>query len=99
MRMIGVVPTLYVAAFVIVLVALAGWLLSRKSEASSQTGAPTLADKSMVNPAAADGYRWLLGSMFFASGCISIGYELIWMRSIVIPLGGFTYVFSAVLTI
>jgi predicted membrane-bound spermidine synthase/tetratricopeptide (TPR) repeat protein len=99
MRMIGVVPTLYVAAFVNVLVALAGWLLSRKSKASSQTGAPTLADKSMVTPAAADGHRWLLGSIFFASGCISIGYELIWMRSIVIPLGGFTYVFSAVLTI
>jgi predicted membrane-bound spermidine synthase/tetratricopeptide (TPR) repeat protein len=99
MRMIGVIPTLYVAAFVNVLVALAGWLLSRKSEASSQTGAPTPAAKSMVNPAAADGFRWLLGSMFFASGCISIGYELIWMRSIVIPLGGFTYVFSAVLTI
>jgi spermidine synthase len=99
MRMIGVIPTLYAAAFVNVLVALAGWLLSRRSEASPRTGATAPADKSIANPAAADGFRWLLGSMFFASGCISIGYELVWMRSIVIPLGGFTYVFSAVLTI
>lgn len=99
MRMIGVVTTLYVAAFVNVLVALAGWLLSRKSEASLQAGSKILAAKSMVAPAKVDGFGWLLGSIFFASGCISIGYELIWMRSIVIPLGGFTYVFSAVLTI
>ena len=99
MRTIGVIPTLYVAAFVNVLVALTGWLLSRASEASPQAGAPALAHKAVSNPAAADGRRWLLGSMFFASGCISIGYELVWMRSIVIPLGGFTYVFSAVLTI
>jgi predicted membrane-bound spermidine synthase/Tfp pilus assembly protein PilF len=99
MRTIGVIPTLYVAAFVNVLVALAGWLLSRRSEASPQPGAPTHADTTVSGPAAANGRRWLLGSMFFASGCISIGYELIWMRSIVIPLGGFTYVFSAVLTI
>ena len=73
MRTIGVIPTLYVAAFVNVLVALAGWLLSRRSEASSQTGAPASSAKSMAAPATADGVRWLLGSMFFASGCISIG--------------------------
>jgi predicted membrane-bound spermidine synthase/tetratricopeptide (TPR) repeat protein len=99
MRVIGVVPTLYVAAFVNVLVAGAGWLLSRASEGSPRSGEQALADTSTVAPVAADGFRWLLGAMFFASGCISIGYELIWMRSIVIPLGGFTYVFSAVLTI
>jgi spermidine synthase len=99
MRIIGVVPTLYVAAFVNVLVALAGWLLSGRSEASPQAGPSANADKSTTAPAPMDGRGWLLGSIFFASGCISIGYELVWMRSIVIPLGGFTYVFSAVLTV
>ena len=41
----------------------------------------------------------LLMLAFFCSGLNSIGYELIWMRSIVFKLGCFTYVFSAVLTI
>ncbi|HUI93823.1 MAG TPA: fused MFS/spermidine synthase [Chitinivibrionales bacterium] len=97
MRAIGVIPTLYAAAGLNVLVALAGWQLSGRSAALLRAAAPAVSEKSI--PPTAGAARWLLGSLFFASGCISIGYELIWMRSIVIPLGGFTYVFSAVLTI
>lgn len=41
----------------------------------------------------------LLAIAFFASGLVCIGYELLWMRSIVHSVGAFTYVFSAVLTV
>ena len=43
--------------------------------------------------------RLFLSAAFFASGFISIGYQLLWMRSIVHLLGADTYVFSSVLTI
>ena len=42
---------------------------------------------------------YLLVLAFFMSGFISIGYELLWMRSIIHLLSAVTYVFSAVLTI
>ncbi len=41
----------------------------------------------------------LLAVGFFVSGLACIGYELLWMRSIVHSVGTFTYVFSAVLTV
>jgi spermidine synthase len=101
MRMFGVMGTLYFAAGINVLVSLAGYVLSRKHEtvAESAPGIQTADDTGpkrvlKVNPVA----RFLLAGAF-ASGFISIGYELVWMRSIVIPLGGYTYVFSAVLTV
>jgi|WetSurMetagenome_2_1015567.scaffolds.fasta_scaffold00392_17 spermidine synthase len=97
-RSIGVLPTLYAAAFINVLVALAGWQISRASPVAPAVTAPVRPDESN-HRASAGSVRWLLAILFFASGFISIGYELVWMRSIVIPLGGFTYVFSAVLTV
>jgi len=41
----------------------------------------------------------LLAIGFFVSGLACIGYEVLWMRSIVHSVGAFTYVFSAVLTV
>jgi spermidine synthase len=100
-RAFGVMGTLYVAALLNLLVAFGGWFLSRFSTAADeQKPAGPIAQKV---PAAdgknADAKFHLLAVAFFLSGLISIGYELLWMRSIVHLLGGFTYVFSAVLTV
>ncbi len=109
-RTLGVIGTLLVAAAVNLIVAISGWTLSTKVETSLKgkpildpapaTGraqtAPPVGSKAS---AARDRFSILLMVAFFMSGLISIGYELVWMRAIVIPLGGYTYVFAAVLTI
>ena len=100
-RALGVMGSLYTAAALNLLVAFGGWFLSRFS---------SVKDERQVKPAAAkvreaatgkrtDGRFYLLVAAFFMSGLISIGYELLWMRSIVHLVGGFTYVFSAVLSV
>ena len=97
-RTVGVMGSLYIAAGLNLLVAFGGWFLSRFSgiEDEEQIGAvATESDAAKM----ADGKFYILIAAFFMSGLISIGYELLWMRSIVHLLGGFTYVFSAVLTI
>ncbi|MHC4462764.1 MAG: fused MFS/spermidine synthase [Planctomycetota bacterium] len=100
-RIAGVMGTLYIAACINLFVAFGGWMLSRsydsiprrvKKEAKAEQRSAVLAETG-VNK------QYALAMGFFLSGLISIGYELIWMRSIVMPLGGFTYVFSAVLTV
>jgi spermidine synthase len=100
-RAFGVMGTLYVAALLNLLVAFGGWFLSRSSPVSDEQQLPgPAAVRSRAAPAAkADARFYLLVLAFFASGLISIGYELLWMRSVVHLLGGFTYVFSAVLTV
>jgi spermidine synthase len=100
-REFGVMGTLYIAAILNMLVAFGGWFLSRRAPSDS-TAAP--ADLEQRPTPSASGrlikLRFsLLAVALFASGLISIGYELLWMRSIVHMLGGYTYVFSAVLTI
>lgn len=100
-RALGVMGTLYMAAGLNLLVAFGGWFLSRFSKISDEEQADSAAIKKPEATAGkqTDGKFYLLVLAFFASGLISIGYELLWMRSIVHLLGGFTYVFSAVLTI
>jgi len=100
-RALGVMGTLYTAAVLNLLVAFGGWFLSRFSGISDEEQAEAAAIESPEVMAAkpADGRFYLLIVAFFMSGLISIGYELLWMRSIVHLLGGFTYVFSSVLTI
>lgn len=100
-RMVGVMGTLYIAAGINLFVAFAGWMLSRYYDP-----APMQVKKSPAKvqpPAAVEKAgawkQYVLALAFFLSGMVSIGYELIWMRSIVVPLGGFTYVFSGVLTV
>ncbi|MBN1391278.1 MAG: fused MFS/spermidine synthase [Sedimentisphaerales bacterium] len=96
----GVMGTLYIAASLNLLVALGGWLLYRFSGVSAeQEDSATTAMPGAAENKTADGRFYLLVIAFFASGLISIGYELLWMRSIIHLLGGATYVFSAVLTI
>ena len=99
-RLVGVMGTLYIAAGINTLVAIGGWSLSRFHDVDTKVQeqawiAPKL-DLATTGPAQIN--RYILMAAFFMSGLISIGYELIWMRSIVFLLGGFTYVFSAVLT-
>ena len=96
-RIFGVMGTLYIAAAVNLLVALGGWFLSRQPE--QMESAEVFAEQPQIAVAGADGKFYLLVFAFFMSGLISIGYELLWMRTILHLLGGFTYVFSAVLTV
>ncbi|UCG48486.1 MAG: fused MFS/spermidine synthase [Phycisphaerales bacterium] len=100
-RVAGVMGSLYIAACLNVAVALGGWWLSRCWDASgrakvTQAPRPGPAEAMRVS---VPGRQATLIAACFLSGFISIGYELLWMRSIVVPLGGFTYVFSAVLTV
>lgn len=100
-RIVGVMGTLYIAAGVNLFVAFSGWMLSRSHESVLRGAEKKIeAQKPHADIAEAKMSRqYVLAVGFFLSGLISIGYELIWMRSIVVPLGGFTYVFSAVLTV
>jgi spermidine synthase len=102
-RLLGVLGTLLAAAAVNLAAAAAGWALSR----SREHGLPDKAEDARESPGGGlpglapvpQRGSWLLPLSFFSSGLISIGYELVWMRAIVIPIGSYTYVFSAVLTI
>ncbi|EFK10726.1 conserved hypothetical protein [delta proteobacterium NaphS2] len=98
-RTVGVMGTLYMAAAINLLVAYGGWRLSRYDGIADipdeNVGVPER--RNMTEEALEGKKKGILFSAFFASGFISIGYELIWMRSIVYLLGGYTYVFSAVL--
>ena len=100
-RALGVMGALYTAAVLNLMVAFGGWFLSRFSGvADGDYLQPVPADAPEVVAAkTTDGRFYLLVAAFFMSGLISIGYELLWMRSIVHLLGGVTYVFSAVLTV
>ncbi len=100
-RAFGVMGTLYAAAVLNLLVALSGWFLSRHSKLVDQARIKVaeIDSEAVADNRKTDGKFYLLILAFFMSGLVSIGYELIWMRSIVHLLGGFTYVFSAVLTI
>ena len=100
-RVLGVMGALYTAAGLNLLVAFGGWFLSRFSRITDKEQAePSVVESpKVVAGKQADGKFYLLILAFFLSGLISIGYELLWMRSIIHLLGGFTYVFSAVLTV
>ncbi|MHC4758410.1 MAG: fused MFS/spermidine synthase, partial [Planctomycetota bacterium] len=99
-RAFGVMGALYTAAVLNLLVALGGYILYRYSPISSQEPqAPKIKEVQIPKAKRTDPKYALLVMAFFMSGLISIGYELLWMRSIVHFLGGATYVFSAVLTI
>jgi spermidine synthase len=100
-RIVGVMGTIYIAAAINLLVAISGLILSRSYDFTSKAiinSAGTVNIKSTRDKKVASN-SFVLMIAFFFSGLISIGYELIWMRSIVFVLGGPTYVFAAVLTI
>lgn len=100
-RAAGVMGTLYIAAVINLFVALGGWVLSRSYDATEEVlpERPVPEAKSATITRPAEHKQYVLMAAFFFSGLISISYELIWMRSVTFLLGGFTYVFSAVLTI
>ena len=100
-RTFGVMGTLYIAAILNLMVAFGGWFLSRYTpDDTAAVPAKVLKQASPSEAAKATKLKFtLLAVALFASGLISIGYELLWMRSIIHLLGGYTYVFSAVLTI
>lgn len=100
-RIAGVMGALYIAAGINMLVAFGGWVLSCFYDVSSRPAmeVTTVQRQTVAAEHAARGRIYVLMLAFFLSGLISIGYELIWMRSIVFLLSGYTYVFSAVLTI
>lgn len=100
-RAVGVMNTLYTAAVLNLIVALSGWFLSRLFRLEIKQPYNTI----LFNRAEAiakketDGRMFVLAIAFFLSGAISIGYELLWMRSVVHLFSGYTYVFSSVLTV
>jgi len=100
-RALGVMGALYTAAALNLLVAFGGWFLSRSSRVADAQESKAVTVESLEPAVAkrADGRFYLLVLAFFMSGLICIGYELLWMRSIVHLVGGFTYVFSAVLSV
>lgn len=100
-RAIGVTWTLWVAALLNVAVVCGAFVVHvlsgrRTFEVTSDELRPSpetpAGNESRFEPR-------LLAIAFFASGLVCIGYELLWMRSIVHSVGAFTYVFSAVLTV
>jgi spermidine synthase len=100
-RSLGVMGTLYFAASLNLLVALGGAVLSRYTTSESEqekvsTKAVALEDRIYK---LLKGKFYILIIAFFMSGLISIGYEILWIRSMTHFLGGVTYVFSAVLTV
>lgn len=99
-RLFGVMGTLYVAAVLNLFVAFGGWLLSRSSESMEEESSKAPVENLQAVPTGfRRGGEHVLLFALFMSGLISIGYELLWMRSIVHLLSGYTYVFSSVLTI
>ncbi|MBN2594216.1 MAG: fused MFS/spermidine synthase, partial [Sedimentisphaerales bacterium] len=100
-RAIGVMNTLYAAAGLNLFVAFSGWLLSRfpRFEVQQQVKEIRAIHMEAVETSSADSRMYVLAIAFFFSGAISIGYELLWMRSVVHLFSGYTYVFSSVLTI
>lgn len=104
-RIFGVLGTLGIAAGLNLIVAAAGWLLSRGETAESEPTQPEALQPS-APPAAtlpSDEVRSrsfvLLAAAFFISGFVSVGYQIAWVRSVLFLLGGDTYVFASVLTI
>jgi spermidine synthase len=100
-RAFGVMNTLYAAAVLNLLVAFGGWLLSRLPgfEVEQQGKENLPINVEAVATKAGDSRMFVLAIAFFLSGAISIGYELLWMRSVVHLFSGYTYVFSSVLTV
>jgi len=87
-KMLGVMGALFAAAGINLLVAIGGWVLSRSHDIKHE---PEIKKQPRVSPDETR-YRkqYILVLAFFSSGLISIGYELLWMRSISIPIGGYT---------
>ena len=110
-RSMGIMGTLYTAAIINIFVAFAGWFLSRFSRATvgekDQEEPHEIGHRppshgvnvEIAGTTSGGGRMYVLLFAFFLSGLISISYELLWMRSIVHLLSGYTYVFSSVLTI
>jgi len=102
-RLMGVMGTVYLAAGMNLIVATGGFLLSKYIKPDDADIAVSSSERETTTsfqPGTVDGLmsKVLLVTIFM-SGFISIGYELIWMRSIIFLLGGPTYVFSAVLSV
>ena len=99
-RWLGVLGTLRLAAVMNLLVALGGYVIYRISPGGGEVEADTaLAPAKVGSDDSHSGGLAFLALGFFLSGAVCIGYELLWMRSVVHSIGAFTFVFSSVLTI
>ena len=99
-RWLGVLGTLRLAAGLNLLVALGGYVVYRVSLGREESRAAVVHTPAQVRFDADSGGGFaLLVLGFFVSGAVCIGYELLWMRSVVHSIGAFTFVFSSVLTV
>ncbi len=96
---IGVMWTLRTSAILNVVVACGGYLLHRVSYKRNLLVGSVQTQMSVTKASRSHSGLKLLACGFFLSGLACIGYELMWMRSVVHSVGNFTYVFSAVLTV
>lgn len=98
-RIAGVMGSLYIAAAINLLVALGGWVLSRREPQAAAAPVPVRPAPKPVDLRVGGVGHLALATAVFVSGLVSIGYEIIWFRSLGLLVGGYTYVFSAVLTV
>lgn len=96
-RWLGVYGSLYVAAAVNL--GVVGAALALRLRARGASAAVPAAAAVPSRPGASSGGFAMLLAGFCASGLVSIGYEIGWIRSVMFLLGGDTYVFSSVLTV
>jgi spermidine synthase len=88
---IGVGATIYVAAAINLLIAVAAWALARGQSAARQqaAGQPAVAEQpspGQAQPAEDSRLRILVLAAFGLSGFIALGYEVVWTRLLAIVL-------------
>jgi spermidine synthase len=106
LKVIGVMGTVYTAAALNLIAVFGGAFLALRNGEFRTPNVECRMTKDEIdnrkseieNGSTGAGF-YLLVPAFFMSGFISIGYELLWMRSIIHLLSAVTYVFSAVLTV
>lgn len=102
-RYYGVWGALYFSAGLNALVAISAWYLARLQphKLTSQTSKEkTSTPTEWHQPDSQSKWnRYLLLVTVFVSGSVSIGYEMIWTRTVIPLLSGDTYVFSSILTV
>lgn len=102
-RYYGVWVALYFSASLNALVAISAWYLARlqQHKLTSQTskGKNSTPAEWNQSDSVTKRNRYLLLVTVFVSGFVSIGYEIIWTRTVIPLLSGDTYVFSSILTV
>jgi spermidine synthase len=93
-RLIGVHNTFYVAIALNLIIAGLSFVLSFRDRTIREPPARVAAAPGSAHRVPSQA---VLAGLLFMSGFVGLGYEIVWMRTVVHILGGETYVFSAIL--